>query len=258
MIGIIYFFVIIVANTLGSVSGMGGGILIKPIFDLINVHSVSAISFYSSVAVFVMSIVSVTRQMKDSKKFNWIIAGWVSLGSISGGILGSITLEFFLKAFENESVVQWIQIILTIITLVFAFLYTRFEWESFCLSSTLAFYICGLVLGFLASLLGIGGGPINVSLLMLIFGFSIKNAAVYSLCTIFFSQFAKLLTIGFTTGFAQYDLNLLWFIIIAAVLGGLLGSKVSSLLSPKKVVIVFQVLIIIVLLINVYNGLQLF
>ncbi|MCZ1638388.1 sulfite exporter TauE/SafE family protein, partial [Enterococcus faecium] len=33
MIGFIYFIVIVLANTVGAVSGMGGGVLIKPIFD---------------------------------------------------------------------------------------------------------------------------------------------------------------------------------------------------------------------------------
>ena len=35
MIGIIYFIVIVLANTVGAVSGMGGGVLIKPIFDFL-------------------------------------------------------------------------------------------------------------------------------------------------------------------------------------------------------------------------------
>ena len=46
MIGGLYFFVIVIANTIGAISGMGGGVLIKPTFDLIGAHSVVAISFY--------------------------------------------------------------------------------------------------------------------------------------------------------------------------------------------------------------------
>ena len=45
MIGGLYFFVIVIANTIGAISGMGGGVLIKPTFDLIGAHSVVAISF---------------------------------------------------------------------------------------------------------------------------------------------------------------------------------------------------------------------
>ena len=45
MIGLIYFVVIVLANTVGAISGMGGGVLIKPILDLIGAHSVAGISF---------------------------------------------------------------------------------------------------------------------------------------------------------------------------------------------------------------------
>lgn len=62
MIGFIYFVVIVLANTAGAVSGMGGGVLIKPIFDFIGAHSVAAISFYSAVAVFTMSLVSTSKR----------------------------------------------------------------------------------------------------------------------------------------------------------------------------------------------------
>lgn len=80
-------------------------------------------------------------------------------------------------------------------------------------------------LGFLASFLGIGGGPINVSVLMLMFAMPIKDATVYSICTIFFSQLSKLATLALSTGFARYDLTMLWFVVPAAILGGGIGRK---------------------------------
>ncbi|MGG5329768.1 TSUP family transporter [Enterococcus sp. AZ163] len=256
MIGILYFLVVILANTLGAISGMGGGVLIKPIFDFIGAHSVAAISFYSTVAVFTMSIVSTTRQVSSGRKFNWKIVSGVSAGAVLGGILGNVTFEVLLKLLTDEKMVQLVQIILTIMTLLFAFLYTRYEWRSFHFRSVVAYIICGLLLGFLASLLGIGGGPINVSLLMLMFALPIKEATIYSICTIFFSQLAKLITIACSTGFARYDLSMLIYIIPAAIIGGIIGAKFSNILSAKRVTFVFQLVVLIVLLINIYNGYQ--
>ena len=106
-----------------------------------------------------------------------------------------------------------VQIFLTVVTLLFAFFYTKYDWPGFQLKNNFWYCFCGLVLGFLASLLGIGGGPINVSLLMLMFALPIKEATVYSICTIFFSQLAKIVTIAGTTGFGLYDLKILWFVI---------------------------------------------
>ena len=49
---ILYFLVIIVANAIGAVSGMGGGVIIKPVLDFIAWDNVATISFYSSLSQF--------------------------------------------------------------------------------------------------------------------------------------------------------------------------------------------------------------
>lgn len=254
MIGILYFIVIVLANTVGAISGMGGGVIIKPVFDFIGAHPVAAISFYSTVAVFTMSIVSTLRQMKSGMRFNWKKIAWISVGALVGGMLGNIVFEFLLLVAHDPSTVQLIQILLTILTLLFAFFYSKYNWKNYDLNHIVWYVLCGLILGFLASLLGIGGGPINVSLMMLMFSMPIKEATMYSICTIFFSQLSKLVTIAFSTGFDRYDLTVLLYVIPAAILGGLLGAKSSKILPPEKVTLVFQFVIIIVLIINVYNG----
>lgn len=157
MIGFIYFIVIVLANTVGAVSGMGGGVLIKPIFDFIGAHSVAAISFYSAVAVFTMSLVSTARQLASGHKINWQIVLWVSGGAILGGVLGNVAFDQLLLFFQNEDHVQMVQIFLTVVTLLFAFFYTKYDLLGFQLKNNFWYCFCGLVLGFLASLLGIGG-----------------------------------------------------------------------------------------------------
>lgn len=256
LIGILYFVVIVLANTVGAVSGMGGGVIIKPALDFIGADSVAAVSFFSTVAVFTMSLVSTFRQLKSGHKFNWSLVSWISIGAILGGILGNIAFEFLLGLFADDRLVQLLQIVLTVVTLIFAFLYSKYDWKNFQLNHIIWYSICGVLLGFLASLLGIGGGPINVSLLMLLFSMPIKEATIYSIATIFFSQLSKIITISITTGFTRYDLTMLYFVIPAAIVGGLLGSKVGNILSPEKVTLVFQGVIIFVLFINLYNGWQ--
>ena len=124
MIGGLYFFVIVIANTIGAISGMGGGVLIKPTFDLIGAHSVVAISFYSSVAVLTMSLVSTARQISSHQQFNWRLITWVSAGAITGGVFGNSTLDYLLEQFASDTSVQMIQIVLTVITLLFALCYS--------------------------------------------------------------------------------------------------------------------------------------
>ncbi|MGG5370905.1 sulfite exporter TauE/SafE family protein [Enterococcus sp. AZ196] len=257
MIGLLYFFVIILANSIGAVSGMGGGVIIKPVFDLIGAHSVASISFYSTIAVFTMSISSTLKQLKSGQVFDMGTIFWISGGAVLGGILGNFSFERLLANLGSEKQVTMIQILLTIITLVFTFLYSKYEWRSYTFRAPIFYFVCGLLLGFLASLLGIGGGPINVSVLMLLFGFPIKKATSYSICTIFFSQLAKLVSIAVGSGFLQYDLTMLYFIIPAAILGGIFGAKLSQLLPSKKVAFIFQSVILLVLGINLFNFIQL-
>lgn len=257
MIGVLYFFVIVIANTIGAISGMGGGVLIKPTFDLIGAHSVVAISFYSSVAVLTMSIVSTARQISNRQQVNWRLISLVSVGAIGGGVLGNRTLDYLLNKCVSDTLVQLIQIVLTVITLLFALCYSKMTHIGYRLTNSICYLICGLLLGFLASLLGIGGGPINVSLFMLLFSMPIKEATVYSICSILFSQLSKIGTIALSSGFSDYDLSILAYIMPAAIFGGLIGSKLSRALSEEQVMQVFQVVIISVLLLNCYNGLKL-
>lgn len=255
-LGLIYALVIVIANSLGAVSGMGGGVLIKPLLDSIGADSVAAISFYATVAVFTMAVVTTTKQIQNGAKLSFQMVAWIAGGAVVGGVLGKSVLTWSLSLW-SEHIVLASQIILTILTILFAFLNTRFNWQPLGLSGWHWQLGCGLVLGFFASFLGIGGGPINVALLMLMFGLPIKLATVYSLATIFCSQGAKLVTIIAVGEWQQFDLERLWFIIPAAIIGGFIGSKLSQILSTEKVTVVFQLMLLMVIVINAYNGIQL-
>ncbi len=256
-IGVLYFLIIVVANAVGSVSGMGGGVIIKPVLDFVGHDSVVAISFYSTVAVFTMSLVSTIRQVQAGRKIQWQQVAYLALGSVFGGYLGNQTFEFLLKRATQTSQVTLIQIAVTVALLVFAMIYTRYENLHWSKQGALWYSAVGLSLGFFASLLGIGGGPINVSLLMLVFAMPIKEATVYSIATIFCSQLTKLVTIAWGTGFARYDLSILVYIVPAAIVGGLLGARMSRLLSDQAVRRVFQWVVLLVIGINLYNAFQL-
>lgn len=254
--GMLYFLVIVMANSIGSIAGMGGGVLIKPLFDTIGVDSVATISFYSTVAVFTVAMVSTARQIRSGIAIEPPFLLRLSLGAIVGGILGKTTLEELLQSLPEQAVLT-VQIGLTVLILLFAIWHTRAKRASWHLQGTYWQVLCGLLLGFLASLLGIGGGPINVSLLMLMFGMPIKPATVYSICIILFAQAAKLLSLIVTHRIPVANLPTLVYIIPAAVIGGLIGSRLSHVLPANRVMLIFQTMLVVVIGINIYNGLRL-
>ena len=61
MLYLFYFLICVTATTLGAISGIGGGVIIKPVMDALGGMSVSTISFLSGCTVLAMSVVSVLR-----------------------------------------------------------------------------------------------------------------------------------------------------------------------------------------------------
>ena len=68
-----------------------------------------------------MSIVSTARQLASGRKIKWSIALWVSGGAVLGGVLGNVAFERLLLVFRDDKMVQLIQILVTVLTLLFAF-----------------------------------------------------------------------------------------------------------------------------------------
>ncbi|WP_343030413.1 TSUP family transporter [Fundicoccus ignavus] len=64
--------------------------------------------------------------------------------------------------------------------------------KHYAIDNWLVATVVGLSLGTISVFLGIGGGPLNVSLLLWLMSFTMKEAAVYSVAMIFFSQLSKL------------------------------------------------------------------
>ena len=58
----IYFLVALFATSLGSISGMGGGVIIKPFLDAFGQFDAATIGVLSSVTVLTMALVAVGKQ----------------------------------------------------------------------------------------------------------------------------------------------------------------------------------------------------
>ena len=236
--------------------GLGGGIFIRPIFDAIGFHNVLNIGFFSSSAILAMSAVSTIKKVRDGTKIDVKIALLISLGALAGGALGNLLLEHLLGMFTAERPVQYVQIIATIVVLCIALILTsKSETLRYELKNKVYSAVLGIILGSIASFLGIGGGPINVPLLMIFFGLGIKDATAYSIVIIFFSHLSRIVTLGITVGYQHFDLTVLPFVIISAAAGGLVGAKLSKIFSEKTVRRLFQGAIGIVILLNIANGL---
>lgn len=248
--GIIYFAIAIIATTIGALAGLGGGVIIKPVLDSLGQYNMSTISLLSSFTVFSMALVSTIKQFKSGFEFKMSTL-IISIGAISGGILG----EFLFSQFKNmlcEMTAKGIQSIMLGLLLMFLIFSSRFP--KFHVTNIILTFLIGLLLGTISSFLGIGGGPLNVALMTIFLGMAIKEAAVNSIFTILLAQASQLISILITKGFSSYNLTMLWFMIPASVLGGIIGLKLNKKLSGKTISRVFNTVLILLGILNFYNA----
>ena len=99
-------------------------------------------------------------------------------------------------------------------------------------------------------------GPINTAFLVLLFSFTVKESAVYSVAIIFFSQLSQLITIFISNQFQPYKeyLPIILSAMAVSVIGGIIGSKLNRRLSEKAITAIFSVVLSIVAVINIYNA----
>ncbi len=257
MLAVIYSAVILAATTLGAFVGLGGGVIIKPVLDFIGAEPRMQVDFLSAAAVFTMSVVSTLRYIKNKVEFKKEIIAFVSVGSIAGGWLGSKCIDFLGSVAPQEKI-RCVQAFVLAGLLATVCFYVSKERKSFHITNKAAILIVGLMLGFFASFLGIGGGPINVAVLTLFFSLNVKESAVYSVAIIFFSQLSKLTTLFVSTGIEPYahQWKTLIFILPAAILGGMIGSKFNRKFDDKLIRKVFSAVMLLLVALNIYNGIS--
>lgn len=257
MLQLIYAIVILAATSLGSFVGLGGGVIIKPVLDFIGAEPRIQVDFLSCVAVFTMSIVSTCKQIKNKVEFKKNIVFLNALGSIVGGFLGSSCVDI-LEGIADSNIIRCIQAFTLAVLLAFVCFYVAKDRKSFNVKNNVAICFVGLSLGFLASFLGIGGGPINVAVLTLFFSMSVKESAVYSVAIIFFSQLSKLVTMFASSGLDTFahQWKTLMFILPAAILGGIIGSGFNRRFDDKIIRKVFTFAMFVLVILNVYNGIN--
>lgn len=256
MIILCYVVIVLVATICGAIAGLGGGVIIKPLFDALGFHDASTIGVYSCLAVFTMCIVSIIKQFRNGFSFDMKTGLSISTGSLVGGLLGDSIFGMVTASFE-DNMVKVIQALLLGVTLVLILLYTlqkdkvkHYQIKNVCMT-----FLVGLFLGSISVFLGIGGGPMNVALLMLLFSYSMKDATVYSIVTIFFSQLSKIGTMLIGGSLFTYDLSIVPFICVAAVIGGFVGTTLNQKLSDQAIEKFYIFLLVVLMVISGYNVL---
>lgn len=251
---IIYFLVALFSTTIGAISGLGGGVIIKPVLDALGQYDVATIGLLSTFTVFSMAVVSSIKQYASGIRFDGERTIFISIGSIAGGLAGKLLFSVIISGVKDGSTITAVQsfILALLLSLVLVYLISD-NIQNLDIGNKLIIVAAGFVLGIAASFLGVGGGPFNVVLLSLLFSMDSKTAAVHSVLIILFSQSAKILAVFFDTGFGAYDLSLLFYMIPGGIVGGLLGSTFNRKLQGKTIQLLFKIVVICIIALNIYN-----
>lgn len=253
---VIFFAIAFLASIAGAITGVGGGIIIKPVIDATNLLQPAQVNFLSGNAVLAMTIVSLAQNfIKKGEKIDWSRSLFLSIGAAAGGLIGGQAFKSILRLFPNALIVKLIQSVILLLMTVSVLIYVRNKHRirSKDINNPIISTLLGTILGFISAFLGIGGGPLNIAFLYYFFSMGPKKAAINSLLVIFFSQIFNLGNSIVRNSVPAFDPWNLALMAIGAVAGAMIGRATSSRIRESQVDKFFQSFLLLISLINVYN-----
>lgn len=238
------FLVALLTSIVGSITGVGSGILMKPILDLFSSESVAVINLMSSITVFAMSLSSMVKELKNKVTIDYKTVSFLSIGSIVGGIIGKRIFEHIKAAYGSGIVATQSAVFSFLMFIIILYLIRGKNLKTYKVESKFVVILVGFLLGLISAFLGIGGGPLNVVFLIFLFSMTTKEASLNSIFIIFFSQIASLLYGHLTYGTPSANMITIALMVIGGVVGGILGRNMANNFSEKTMQRMFMAAIL--------------
>ena len=253
---LIFFAVSLLASTVGAICGIGGGVIIKPVLDLLHLETVSTISFLSGCTVLSMSSYSVGKSLLAKEHSVALSTGTpLAIGAAVGGLAGNQLFAAVRQLSRASDRVGAVQAACLAVVTAGTLLYTlnKNRITTHRVQNPAACLAIGLALGCMSSFLGIGGGPINLVVLYYYFSMDTKTAAANSLYVIFFSQLCNLFATFATNALPDICWPVLALMVTGGIGGGIIGRKLNKQIEGRTVEHLFIVLMVIIICISVFN-----
>ena len=254
---LVFFLVALGASAVGAICGIGGGVIIKPVLDLLHLETVSTISFSSGCTVLTMSCYSVGKSLlAGEKRVSLNVGTPLAVGAAAGGLLGSQLFALVRQMSDNPNRVGAVQAACLAVITVGTLLYTlnKARIPTHRVRAKAACAVIGLALGCMSSFLGIGGGPINLVVLYFFFSMDTKTAAANSLYIIFFSQLFNLLATLASHSAPDVRWQVLALMAAGGVGGGMMGRALNRRMDSGAVERLFMALMAGIICVSVFNA----
>ena len=207
------------AGILGSMIGLGGGIIVVPVLTFLGFPPTAAASnsLFAALSNSIASTISYSRQ----KRIEFSLGLKLGLLSIPGTILGAV-----ISTDTAPNIFKILFGFVLIASASYIFLRKRLETQEKILSKQMMLFAIGasFFAGVISSFFGIGGGIIFVPLMIVGMGMVMKKAAPTSQLILLFASLSGIIVHSFLghPDFLQGGL-----LAIGSFIGGLVGAKLS-------------------------------
>lgn len=243
---------------IGGITGLGGGMIIKPMLGSILGMASTTIGLYiskfiSTSVVFSMSLKSARISIKNG----FVFQKRVFLNLAIGLILGSLLVEVVSKELSVgvEILTQGLLYTVVFFSVLLRNYYPHFKMQN----SVILTIVVGMAIGFISAFFGIGGGAIKIPFFIICFSMSMKEAAVFSFLAALVTEPLKLIQYG--THILEFGGEYLVFAIIigiicipVAILGAILGLSIQNRSTDNFVANCFNIVIVYFAITSIYSG----
>jgi len=225
------------AGILGSMIGLGGGIIVVPVLTFLGFPPTVAASnsLFAALSNSIASTISYSRQ----KRIEYFLGLKLGLLAIPGTILGAI-----ISTDIAPDIFKILFGFVLVASAIYIFLRKQIESREKVISKQMILFAIGssFFAGIISSFFGIGGGIIFVPLMVVGMGMSMKKAAPTSQLILLFASLSGVIVHSIL---GHPDFLQAGFLAIGSFFGGLVGAKLSLSIKERNLKILVSVVILI-------------
>ena len=254
-----------VVGILSGLFGVGGGFLMTPFLIFLGIPPSYAVANEANNILATSVSGSTTHWLKDTLDYKMGIM--IVVGGIMGTIIGIITFTYFKEIGKINLVISlaYMYILAIIGTLMLVegvreidrakkkIILKRKLHSHYCIHGLpFAPIIIGLIVGFIAAIMGVGGAFILVPAMIYIIGMPTKLVPGTSLfATIFVSA---IVTILHAFNYGSIDLILVSMLILGSIIGVQIGQKLGEFIDSSELKALLAILLLLVGIAIAYDS----
>lgn len=226
------------AGILGSMIGLGGGVIVVPVLTFLGFPPTVAASnsLFATLSNATASTISYSKQ----KRIDYSLGIKLGLLSVPGTVLGAVV-----STDVAPDIFKILFGFVLIASSAYIFLRKKIETREKIISKQMIVFAIGasFFAGMISSFFGIGGGIIFVPLMVVGMGMAMKKAAPTSQMILLF---ASLSGVVIHSLLGHPDFTQSGFLAIGSFIGGLIGARLSIDIKERYLQILVSVVILIV------------